>query len=265
MRRPLLTANWKMYKTVPESLAYGHELLPLLGDLIGWEESLDLVICPTDLALWPLGEELASTPIRLGAQNLDPGIQGALTGGTSGFLLHEAGARFVIVGHSERRKFFGETDVIVREKTEAALVAGLGPIVCVGESAEERSRGETLNVVHRQVQEALKTLQTPQMMAVTVAYEPVWAIGTGMVPSPEEAQRVAEAIRQDIDELAGTEARDQVRILYGGSVNEANLQSFLDTPDVDGALIGGAALKAVNFANMARRVVNRDSFPESGQ
>lgn len=265
MRRPWLAANWKMYKTVPESLAYAQELWHLLSDIKGWDQALDLAIFPNALALWPFAEKWAATAIGIGAQNLDPGTEGALTGGTSGFLLREAGARFVIVGHSERRKYFGETDEIVRTKTEAALEAGLGPIVCVGESQDERRQGETLKVVHRQVRQAIETLEPSHVRRVTIAYEPVWAIGSGLVPTPEEVARVAEAIRADVADLAGSEARDQIRILYGGSVNDQNLLSFFDTPDVDGALIGGAALNAANLAKMARRIMDRDPLMKSGQ
>ena len=256
MRKPLLAANWKMYKTVPQALSYFDTLEASLRDRQGFEDALELVVCPTDVALWPLFERRLSTSIRLGAQNLELGTEGALTGAVSGYLLRQAGAEFVIVGHSERRKYFGETDAIVREKMEAALKAGLSPILCVGESAEERHREETLLVIHRQVHQALGSLKPDQWGAVTIAYEPVWAIGSGLVPTPSEVERVVTAIRSDWADLQGSEVQDTLRILYGGSVNDGNLLDFLDLPDVDGALIGGAALDPKNLAKMARSVLD---------
>lgn len=256
MRKPLLAANWKMYKTVPQALSYFDVLCASLKDLKGFEDALDVAICPTDLALWPISQQWSSTAIRLGAQNLELGSEGALTGGVSGYLLRQAGAEFVIVGHSERRKHFGETDAIVQEKIEAALEAGLLPILCVGESAEERHLGETLLVIHRQVRQALGSLKPAQWSAVTIAYEPVWAIGSGLIPTPPEVERVAAAIRNDVADLAGSGLEDSLRILYGGSVNDQNLLSFIDLPDVNGALVGGAALNAGNLANMIRCVMD---------
>lgn len=257
MRKPLLAANWKMYKTVPQALSYFEALEESLRDLKGFEDALEVAICPTDVALWPLFQRCsASTSIRLGAQNLELGTEGALTGGVSGYLLRQAGAEFVIVGHSERRKHFGETDAIVQEKMAAALEAGLRPILCVGESAEERHREETLLVIHRQVRQALRSLKPAQWSAVTIAYEPVWAIGSGLVPTPQEVERVAAAVRNDLADLAGAGLEDSLRVLYGGSVNDQNLLSFLDMPDVDGALIGGAALNAENLAKMIRCVLD---------
>ena len=256
MRKPLLAANWKMYKTVPQALSYLDTLEASLRDLKGFEDTLEVVICPTDVALWPIWQRRLSPSISLGAQNLELGTEGALTGAVSGYLLRHAGAEFVIVGHSERRKHFGETDTIVQEKIEAALEAGLLPILCVGESGEERHRDETLLVIHRQVRQALGSLKPDQWGAVTIAYEPVWAIGSGLVPTPQEVERVAIAIRSDLADLAGSGLLESLRILYGGSVNDQNLLSFLDLPDIDGALIGGAALDAGNLAKMIRCVLN---------
>lgn len=248
-RRRLLAANWKMYKTVGESLAWARELCRQ-AEAEPWPADRDVVVCPTLPALAGLAQRLTAVHVAVGAQNLDPGREGALTGAVSGYLLREAGARYVLVGHSERRRHFGETDLMVADKVESAIAAGLIPIVCVGETAAERERGDTEAVIHRQVGAVLGQLATPYA-ALVVAYEPVWAIGSGQAPHPAEANEVAAAVRRDVTEAWGDAGRT-LRVLYGGSVNAGNLGAFWAEPDIDGALVGGASLDVRQFLAMAR-------------
>ena len=249
MSRLLLVANWKMHKTVEESLAWGRAFLRGI-EARGPLERVELVVCPTLPALWALARLLgADGPIGLGAQNLDLGREGAVTGAVSGYLLAGAGARWVIVGHSERRAGFGETDALVAAKAKAAVEAGLVPIVCVGETAAERAQGATEAVVGRQADAVLASLPTPPS-AFVFAYEPVWAIGSGQVPTVEEAGAVAQMLADRCRQAWG-ESTAKVRVLYGGSVNAANVAGFAAAPAVDGALVGGASLDAEQFLAMA--------------
>lgn len=249
MSRLLLVANWKMHKTVEESLAWGRAALRRLEER-GPFRRVDLVVCPTLPALWALARLFGPDgPVALGAQNLDPGREGAVTGAVSGYLVAGAGARYVIVGHSERRAGFGETDAVVAAKTRAALEAGLIPIVCVGETAEERAQGATEAVVGRQADAVLAAVPTPPP-AFVFAYEPVWAIGSGRVPTVEEADAVA-ALLVARGRRAWGEGSAPVRVLYGGSVNPGNVAAFAAAPAVDGALVGGASLDVEQFLAMA--------------
>lgn len=249
MSRPLLVANWKMHKTVEESLAWGRTFLRRVEER-GPFGRVDLVVCPTLPALWALARLFGlDGPVALGAQNLDPGREGAVTGAVSGYLLAGAGARWVIVGHSERRAGFGETDAVVAAKTVAALEAGLVPIVCVGETAEERAQGATEAVVGRQADAVLASVPAPPP-AFVFAYEPVWAIGSGRVPAVDDVAAVARMLVARCRRAWG-EAATEVRVLYGGSVNAANVADFAAAPGVDGALVGGASLDADQFLAMA--------------
>lgn len=244
-RRSLMVANWKMHKTVLESLAYVREWVRRIDTTLSHEQ----VVCPTMPALFPLSQRLSGAEILLGAQNLDIGTEGAFTGAVSGWLLREAGASYVLVGHSERRRLYGETDLIVAQKAQAAEAAHLVPIICVGESYEERQRGLTDAVITRQVTAVHSTLQTGN--PVVYAYEPLWAIGTGAVSDPDEANRIAALIHDSIREIGG-KFDENTRILYGGSVNPSNITAFAQAPFIDGALVGGASLTLGDWIGLNR-------------
>lgn len=245
-RQSIMAANWKMYKTVAESRAYARELLRRM------EEGADIrpqqVIFPTLPALSEVAATLSGSTVQTGAQNLDLGDEGARTGAVSAPLLRAAGARYVIVGHSERRALFGETDALVAEKAAAAVRHHLIPIICVGESQSERERGHTDEVIYRQIT-AVATLKS--FGTGVVAYEPVWAIGTGLLPDPREAGRVAAVIRRAIAQH-DPQIADAVRILYGGSINRSNIREFAAVPDLDGALVGGASLDLGHWMELCR-------------
>lgn len=238
MRVPksLMVANWKMHKTVLESQAFARELVRRVGE----RHSLttEQVICPTLPALYPVSQRLRGTAIRLGAQNLDLGRVGANTGAVSGYLVREAGADYVILGHSERRTLYGEDDGLVALKAVSALNAHLTPIVCVGETLDERQNGQTDTVIRRQAAAVMQALADRQAAPLIFAYEPIWAIGSGLVPEPAEANRVAQLLH----EVAGSSWASFLRVLYGGSVKPANAAGFAAQPLVDGALVGGASL-----------------------
>lgn len=244
---PLLIANWKMYKTVEESLSFARLLGPRLE---GWwkPQAVRLAIAPTSLALFAMARYLGEGPLSLAAQNLDLGREGALTGALSGYLLYEAGARLVIIGHSERRRYFAETDVLVAEKVDAAWKAGLTPVVCVGETEAERDLGQTEAVLQRQLS-AILTKSRDDDKPLVIAYEPVWAIGTGRVAKTEEVGPIAHTVRQWLSQTKGPA---DVPLLYGGSVNPDNLGGFLRLPEVNGALVGGASLTLDGVVAMVR-------------
>jgi triosephosphate isomerase len=245
-RKKFVCGNWKMHRTAAEARALAGEVRSAAEALA---DRVDVAIAPPFTALAATAEALAGSRIGLGAQNLHWEAQGAFTGEVSAAMLVEAGCRYVLCGHSERRQFFGDTDDWVQKKTCAALAAGLHPIVCVGETLPEREAGKTLEVVGRQVRAALSGLTAAQVAALTVAYEPVWAIGTGKTASSAQAQEVHAAIRAILAELAPSAAAS-VRILYGGSVKPDNAAELMSQPDVDGALVGGASLKALDFTGI---------------
>lgn len=248
MRKPLIAGNWKMHKTAAEAAAFGEEIRALLQNV----EAVEVLVCPPFTALHALGEKLSGTPIRLGAQNMHEASHGAFTGEVSAAMLQEAGCTYVILGHSERRQMMGETDERVNAKVKAAAAAGLHPVVCVGESSEQRQAGETEAVVADQVRAALRDAPADAVPGFVIAYEPIWAIGTGETPTPEDANRVASVIRKTIGDMFGVETAVRVRIQYGGSVNADNIASFVAQPDIDGALVGGASLTADSFANIVK-------------
>jgi triosephosphate isomerase len=242
VRRPLLVANWKMHKTVNESRAFAREWVRRAAEAGRSEPGpVELVVCPTMPALEAVLRMVEQIGVTVGAQNLDLGREGAVTGGVSAYLLAEIPVSYVIVGHSERRRDFLEDDPLVARKAAAALASGLAPIVCVGESHQEREGQATRAVVTRQIDAVLDALSTPDERLV-VAYEPIWAIGTGAVPEPADANQVAGWIRGEIRARWGG-AADRVRILYGGSVSPNNVESFWRQPEVDGALVGGSSLR----------------------
>jgi len=248
MRTPFVAGNWKMHKTVEEARLLVADMLDGLQAVQGVEK----VLCPPFTALLPVAAMLAGTDIGLGAQNMHWEEEGAFTGEISPRMVAEF-AQFVILGHSERRAYFGETDETVNLKVHAALKHGLTPIVCVGETLAEREAGQTETVIRRQVEGGLAGLTAEQVASLVLAYEPVWAIGTGKAATPEEANRVVrEVIRDALASLFGERAAQAVRVLYGGSVKPHNAADFFAQPDIDGALVGGASLKADQFVAIAQ-------------
>ncbi|KJS14497.1 MAG: triosephosphate isomerase [Peptococcaceae bacterium BRH_c4b] len=249
MRIPLIAGNWKMYKTVAETVQFIDELKGLLA---GAGDGVEVVLCPPYTALSAAAEALRGSGIFLSAQNMYWEEQGAFTGEISPLMLREIGCKYVILGHSERRQYFGETDEAVNKKAKAALKHGLIPIVCVGETLEEREAGITEKVISTQVKGALTGLDPAQTAGLVVAYEPVWAIGTGRTASDDDAQKVNAFIRGLLAEIAGREAAEKVRIQYGGSVKPENAAGLMAKPDIDGALVGGASLKPDSFAGIIK-------------
>ena len=247
-RKKFVCGNWKMHRTAAEARALVAELRGLAD---GLAEKVDVAVAPPFTALAAAADALRGSRIALAAQDVHWEAQGAFTGEVSAAMLREIGCAHVIVGHSERRQLFGETDESVNKKAKAALAGGLAPIVCVGETRAEREAGRTLAVVARQVRGGLAGLPADQVGRLTVAYEPVWAIGTGKTATTAQAQEVHAAIRALLRELAGGVA-DQVRIQYGGSVKPDNAAELLAQPDVDGALVGGASLKAGDFSQILK-------------
>ncbi|NPA27080.1 MAG: triose-phosphate isomerase [Chloroflexi bacterium] len=247
-RMPLVAGNWKMHKTVEEARHLVWDMLDALRDV----PEVERVLCPPFTALLPVAQMLLGTDIKVGAQNMHWEEEGPYTGEISPRMVAEF-AQFVIVGHSERRMLFGETDAMVRRKVHAALRHDLIPIVCVGETLEQRRAGQTEAVVRKQLLAALEGLQPEQVARLVIAYEPVWAIGTGEAATPEEAQRViGQVIRAALAEAFGPETAQAVRVLYGGSVKAHNAAGFFAQPDIDGALVGGASLDPVQFPAIVR-------------
>jgi triosephosphate isomerase len=240
-RTPYIAANWKMNKTVAEAAEFIDALLPRIA-----ATQHDVVVCPPFTALHEVVERRRGTAVRVAAQNMHEGESGAFTGEVSAPMLVELDVEAVVLGHSERRQFFGETDEALARKVPAALAADLEPILCVGESEEARDGGQTEEVLERQLQADLAEVSDEDVAKVVIAYEPIWAIGTGKVATPEQAQEACAFIR-DVLRARGA-AADDVRILYGGSVKPGNAAELLALPDVDGALVGGAALVAEDFA-----------------
>ncbi len=246
MRRLLIAGNWKMHKTIPEALDLVRELKELVKDV----NDRDILVCPPFTALYPVSRELEGSNIVLGGQNMYFEEQGAFTGEISPLMLKDAGCSYVILGHSERRHIFGETDELVNKKVLSAINHGLIPILCVGELLEERESGKTQEVVEKQVREGLKGVDGDNEFVI--AYEPVWAIGTGKTATPELAEEVHLFIRQVLSDMFGSEKANSVRILYGGSVKPENAAGLLNMENIDGALVGGASLKAESFAKIVK-------------
>lgn len=250
-RRPFIAGNWKMNGDVPTTM----ELCAALQKLEpGWKHA-DVAIFPPYVSLYPAADYLRGSRIMLGAQNMHEAAAGAYTGEISAGMLLTVGCQLVILGHSERRQLFGETDAGVNRKAQAALAAGLWPIVCVGETLEERESGQTEQVVERQLAGGLKDLTDAQMEKVTIAYEPVWAIGTGKVATVAQAGEVHRFIRRWLAQRFGATVAERTRIQYGGSVKADNAKGLLADPDIDGALVGGASLKADEFDAIIRAAV----------
>jgi triosephosphate isomerase len=247
MRIPLIAGNWKMFKTVAETAAFVTELRDLVKPVSG----VDVVVAPPFTAVHAAAAAARGSNIGVAAQSLYWEKEGAFTGEVSPAMVKEAGAAFAIVGHSERRRLFGESDAIVNRKTMAAIGVGLTPIVCVGETLDERERGEMLAVLDRQIKDGLDQLSAAQVGALVVAYEPVWAIGTGRTASAAQAEEAHAHIRTRLRQWFGGDAADACRILYGGSVKPDNIKELIAQEDVDGALVGGASLDAEQFATLS--------------
>jgi triosephosphate isomerase len=243
-RRKFIAGNWKMNKNVAEGLVLARELKEKLAQV----QNVDVAVCPPFTTLAAVAREMAGSNIAVGAQNLHWEASGAFTGEVSAAMLKEIPVTLVLIGHSERRQYFGETDETVNKRLKAALQAGLLPIVCVGETLAEREGNRMQEVVARQINGAFSGITKEQMTHTVIAYEPVWAIGTGRNATPEQAQEVHAFIRGLVANLFGSEIAGALRIQYGGSVKADNARQILQQPDVDGALVGGASLKAADFA-----------------
>jgi len=246
MRTPLIAGNWKMHKTASEAVALVTDLLPRLAGRTG----VEVIVAPPFTSLGPVGQALVGSSVRLAAQNMHWESKGAFTGEVSAPMLRDLGVSHVILGHSERRQYFGETDEVVARKVAAALAAGLTPILCVGETLQERDRGEAFRIVARQVAGSLEAVAPGNLENLVLAYEPVWAIGTGRTATTEQAQEMHAHIRARLAELGGTAAASRTRVLYGGSVKPDNIAGLMAKTDVDGALVGGASLEAETFASI---------------
>ena len=247
-RKPIIAGNWKLNKTLRESI----ELVTLLKRSITDFQHVDVVVCPVFTAISSVAEIVLESEIKVGAQDLYWEEKGAFTGEVSAGLIKDAGASFVIIGHSERRQFFHETHETVNKKTCAALKAGLTPIVCVGELLKERESGKTFEVLKEQLKGAFAGFGADDLKKMIVAYEPVWAIGTGKVATPAQAQEAHSFIRKEIAAAFGDEAAQAVRIQYGGSVKADNIAELMREADIDGALVGGASLEAGSFSDIVK-------------
>ena len=244
MRTPFIAGNWKMFKTVQDAVFFVKELKSAVKDV----SDVEIVVAPTFTAIHAVAEALRNSNVGVAAQDLYWEKEGAFTGEISPGMVKEAGAEYAIVGHSERRRLFGETDAIVNRKVAAAIAADLTPIVCIGETLEEREAGETFNVLDRQVKDGLDRLASAQVADLVIAYEPVWAIGTGRTATAAQAGEAHAHIRKRLRQWFGADAADRCHVIYGGSVKPDNIRELSAEPDVDGALVGGASLEVRSFA-----------------
>lgn len=247
MRKAIIAGNWKMNKTPDEARALVEELIPLVADA-----ECDVVVCPPFVDLCPVSKAIKGTNIHLGAQNIHWAKSGAFTGEISADMLKKFGVEYAIVGHSERRQYFGETDATVNMRAKAALENGITPIICVGESLEQRERGETDEFVASQVRGALEGISADDARRVVIAYEPIWAIGTGRTATAEMAEETIIVIRKTLRSIFGNDAAEIVRIQYGGSMNPQNAALLMAMENIDGGLIGGASLKAEDFSKVVK-------------
>jgi triosephosphate isomerase len=249
MRTPFVAANWKMYKTVHEAVVFVKEFRSMVKDV----DDVEIVVAPPFTALHGVAEAARNSPIGVAGQNVYWEREGAFTGEVSAGMLREAGAEYVIIGHSERRRLFDETDQSVNRKLVAALGASLTPIVCIGETLEEREAGRTLAVLDRQIKDGLDSMTGEQVGTLVLAYEPVWAIGTGRNATPEQAAEAHSHIRGRLRQWFGAGAADHCHVIYGGSVKPDNIHALITQTDVDGALVGGASLDVRAFRDIVTR------------
>ena len=249
MRTPLIAGNWKMYKTVAEAVKYVKEFRGLVKDV----SDVEILVAPAFTALHAAADAARNSNVAIAAQDLHWEREGAFTGEISAAMVRESGAEFAIIGHSERRTLFGETDASVNRKVAASLAAGLVPIVCIGETLDQRERAETFDVLDRQIKEGLDGVTSEQMGQLVIAYEPVWAIGTGRNATPAQAAEAHRHIRQRLRHWFGTEAAELCHVIYGGSVKPDNIRDLITQPDVDGALVGGASLDVRSLFDIVSR------------
>jgi len=248
LRRPLIAGNWKMYKTPAEAVDFVQRFAPLVAGIA----DRDIMIAPAFPALAAVADALKGTSVGLGAQDVFWEAEGAFTGQVSPRMLVACGCRYAIIGHSERRQYFGETDAGVCRKIQSAVAAGLIPVMCVGETEAEREAGQTFTVLDKQIRNGLRSLIADQLAALVIAYEPVWAIGTGKTATADQAQEAHQFIRSRVAELFGAALSVALRILYGGSVKPENISELMAMADIDGALVGGASLKPDSFAGIVK-------------
>ncbi|HMV49794.1 MAG TPA: triose-phosphate isomerase [Blastocatellia bacterium] len=251
MRKPIIAGNWKMFKLIGEAVATATALKPLVANA----NHCEVIVAPPFTALKSVADRLEGSNIKVAAQNISAELKhGAHTGEICGDMLKDAGCRHTIIGHSERRSMYGDTDAVVNRKLRAAFQFGLTPIVCIGETLEERDAGDAEKVVATQLKDSLAELTASEVIRIVLAYEPVWAIGTGRTATPTQAQQMHAFIRQWISQTFDTNAANDLRILYGGSVKPENISELMRETDIDGALVGGASLEAESFS----RIVNYD-------
>lgn len=248
MRRPIIAGNWKMNKTVAEAADLVRQLKALVGDI----REVDIVVAPTFTALYAVSREIEGSNIALAAQDVFWETSGAYTGEISPTMLRDVGCRYVIIGHSERRQYFGETNESVLKKIKASLAVGLHPILCVGEALEERETGKTFEVVKNQIFQCLEGFSREEMDKITIAYEPIWAIGTGKTATPQQAEEVHAFIREQLGSITHPQVSEAMKIQYGGSVNPDNIGDLMAQPNIDGALVGGASLTADSFSRIVK-------------
>ncbi|MCK4810527.1 MAG: triose-phosphate isomerase [Candidatus Omnitrophica bacterium] len=252
MRKPLIAGNWKMHKTINEAVELVSALKRELFDF----NQADIVVCPPFTALDNVHEIIMDTNIKLGAQNLFYQKQGAFTGEVSPAMIKDCGCEYAIIGHSERRKYFGETDTMVNKRIQVALEEGFTPIFCVGETLEERENNKTIEVIDIQLKGGLENMKEEDILKIVIAYEPVWAIGTGKTATPRQAEEVHMFIRKWIEEHYSSSCASMLRILYGGSVKAENIKDLMKQENIDGALVGGASLNADAFVSIVKNSSN---------
>lgn len=248
MRTPIIAGNWKMHNTMSE----GQKLVKDLAALVSDAKNVDIVVCPTFTALAAVAAAAKGTNIHVGSQNMHWEEKGAFTGEISAAMLQEIGVEYVVIGHSERREYFAETDETVNKRVKAVIAAGMVPIMCCGETLETREAGTTNDFVGNQIKRGLAGLTAAQVAKIVIAYEPIWAIGTGKTATSDQANEVCKFIRDTIADIFGKDAADKVRIQYGGSVKPSTIAELMAKSDVDGALVGGASLKADDFSKIVK-------------
>ncbi|MBU0504103.1 MAG: triose-phosphate isomerase [Candidatus Omnitrophota bacterium] len=251
MRKTIIAGNWKMYKTIPEAIELSNGLKRELFKLD--KDAIEIVLCPAYTALSEVAEVVLESNIQLGAQDMYWQDEGAFTGEVSPKMLNDIGCAFVIIGHSERRLYFNETNETVNKKVKAALSAGIKPIMCVGETLAQRENNETFKVIDDHILNGLKDINATEALNIVIAYEPVWAIGTGKTATPLQAQEVHQYIRNLLVKVFDRDTADAMRIQYGGSVKPDNIIELMNQPDVDGALVGGASLKIDSFSDLVKK------------